>query len=661
VPDSSWYYSTSAIHIIALRQLHCWNDVKCHVTLVYNLVYSFLADSSTAGKEAVAVSSAGDTHNVHTSPDELASAAAGMPLPRRRRDGTQRAAPANQDLLALQAVTDTALSHLTLDDLLAALLERITDILGVDNAAVLLLDQAGDMLSIQAVRGIEEPVASEVQVPLGQGFAGRIAATREPLVLDNIASYPVITSLLREQLHSMVGVPLVLGDQVLGVVHVGTMLPRHFTDRDVHLLQQVADRMALAIDRARLYQAEQRARAQLDAQVAQLEAVMEAVPYALAVYDTTGRIILANTTYSAHMPPGETVAERIRSAGGVFDLQGRQLSEAQWPQTRALRGEVLAGTRALVLALHPPLGEPIYSRVTAAPLRDREGGIIGAVTLNQNTTEQKRLEREQEEARSRELAAEQVAEQMSTFMATAAHDIRQPLTVAAARVQVAEHLAERLAAALADPPSKQGVMKQPPRQLADEAVESLQRAQASMDRLRRLVNLLFDVTQAQNQALVLDLASVDLRALVEEQVAAGQLAVTEHHIRVHVPDAVVLVQADADRLGEVLSNYLANALKYSPVDQPVTVQLDIVDDHSVVSVTDHGPGVPPEERSRIWEIFYRSPKVRVAPANRPREGSLGLGLHICKQIVELHPGGSVGLESEVGQGSTFWFRLPLVS
>jgi signal transduction histidine kinase len=67
-----------------------------------------------------------------------------------------------------------------------------------------------------------------------------------------------------------------------------------------------------------------------------------------------------------------------------------------------------------------------------------------------------------------------------------------------------------------------------------------------------------------------------------------------------------------------------------------------------------------EEQSRIWELFHRAPGIEVQPGSSQASGSLGLGLHICKQLVELHPGGSVGVESEVGEGSTFWFRLPVV-
>jgi signal transduction histidine kinase len=130
---------------------------------------------------------------------------------------------------------------------------------------------------------------------------------------------------------------------------------------------------------------------------------------------------------------------------------------------------------------------------------------------------------------------------------------------------------------------------------------------------------------------------------------------------VQVPPNAVLVQADANRLDEVLANFVSNALKYSHVNRPVTVELHVEENQAVVRVVDQGPGIPLEERSRIWDPFYRSPEVPRQPGNRSDTGSLGLGLSICKQLIELHPGGSIGLESVVGKGSTFWFRLPLAS
>jgi signal transduction histidine kinase len=144
-------------------------------------------------------------------------------------------------------------------------------------------------------------------------------------------------------------------------------------------------------------------------------------------------------------------------------------------------------------------------------------------------------------------------------------------------------------------------------------------------------------------------------------VATQQETAQKRHIVLKVPAEVVPVQADADRLDQVLGNYLSNALKYSPDDQPVTVQLEVVENQAVVSVTDCGPGLPEEEQSRIWELFHRVPGIEVQSWSGESSGSLGLGLHICKLLMELHPGGCVGVDTQVGQGSTFWFRLPLAS
>jgi PAS domain S-box-containing protein len=119
----------------------------------------------------------------------------------------QRVKAANRDLRRLQALTDTALAHLDLDDLLPELLSRVHDVLAVDSVAMLLVDATGQALRMRAARGLEEAVAAEVRVPVGEGFAGTIAATREPLVVDDLATFPVVPPLLREQMRSAVGVP----------------------------------------------------------------------------------------------------------------------------------------------------------------------------------------------------------------------------------------------------------------------------------------------------------------------------------------------------------------------------------------------------------------------------------------------------------------------
>jgi hypothetical protein len=152
-------------------------------------------------------------------------------------------------LANLRAVTDSTLTQLDVDDLLVELLARVREILEVDTAAVLILDErAGDLVA-RAACGIEEEVRQGVRVPLGTGFAGRIAATRQPVRLDRVDSTTVSNPLLWEKgIKTMLGIPLVRGDKVLGVLHVGRLRERPFSDDDIELLLVVGDRVTAAFE-----------------------------------------------------------------------------------------------------------------------------------------------------------------------------------------------------------------------------------------------------------------------------------------------------------------------------------------------------------------------------------------------------------------------------
>jgi signal transduction histidine kinase len=165
------------------------------------------------------------------------------------------AADLRAQLEAVRTVTDIALTKLGLEELLAELLPRIRQILHADTCAVLLLDESTDELVARAAVGIEEEVEAGVRIPVGGGFAGSVAAGRKPVILDDVDHAHVLNPILREKgIKSMLGVPLLVRDVAIGVLHVGTLTTRYFTDRDVDLLQLVAERVALAIERAQLHQ-----------------------------------------------------------------------------------------------------------------------------------------------------------------------------------------------------------------------------------------------------------------------------------------------------------------------------------------------------------------------------------------------------------------------
>ena len=154
---------------------------------------------------------------------------------------------AEERLRRIEAVIDIALSKLDVQELLAELLDRIRELLATDTAAVLLLDESSQVLVAAAARGIEEEVSQGVRIRLGKGFAGRIAAEGRPVILEQVSPANVVNPLLlRKGIQSMLGVPLLSGDSVVGVLHVGTLHTRRFTDEDVAVLELVADRVAMA-------------------------------------------------------------------------------------------------------------------------------------------------------------------------------------------------------------------------------------------------------------------------------------------------------------------------------------------------------------------------------------------------------------------------------
>jgi sigma-B regulation protein RsbU (phosphoserine phosphatase) len=148
----------------------------------------------------------------------------------------------------IQSITDAALSMLDPRALLDALVDRAKEALGADTSAILLLDRRSGQLMATAASGLEEEVQQGVRIPVGKGFAGRIAAQGSPVILDEVDHTKVINPILLEKgIRSLMGAPLLAGGNVIGVLHVGTLSPRAFTSHDVDLLQLAADRAAVAV------------------------------------------------------------------------------------------------------------------------------------------------------------------------------------------------------------------------------------------------------------------------------------------------------------------------------------------------------------------------------------------------------------------------------
>jgi signal transduction histidine kinase len=265
------------------------------------------------------------------------------------------------------------------------------------------------------------------------------------------------------------------------------------------------------------------------------------------------------------------------------------------------------------------------------------------------------------------LLTRQVKERMEEFLAIAAHDARTPLNTAVGFLALEQRRLDRLAGA-----AQEGSLPLIP-QIETVRVR-LEEADQSLDRLARLVAILFDSAAMRTGMLELRRTPCDLAGIVRERVEGQRVAAPQRAIHLHLPaedQRPLLVEVDADRVAQVIANYPTNALKYSEAEQPVEVTVEVSREKvsgategaaaygggtmARAAVSDFGPGLHEAELARVWEPFHRVPGI--AAQSGAVGSSLGLGLHICKAIVETH-GGRVGVESEVGHGSTFWFTLP---
>ena len=286
---------------------------------------------------------------------------------------------ARTQLDSLQALTDTSLAQLDVHDLLVELLSRVRDILDADTAAVLLLDEGSGMLEARAAQGIEEEVRQGVRVPLGAGFAGRIAATRGPIRLDRVDATTVANPILWEKgIRVMLGLPLLSGDRVLGVIHVGRLEDRPFTEADVELLQVAAERVAsvtqsrlLAIERAAATLLE---RSLLPPRLPQCEGLEFAARYVPAEarsvggdwYDLftvpSGKLWIVAGDVAGHGLQAAVVMGRIRSALRAYTLLDLQPHEVlRWVDQKVDHFEI--GTIATVVCA---LAEPPYDTMRLA-------------------------------------------------------------------------------------------------------------------------------------------------------------------------------------------------------------------------------------------------------------------------------------------------------
>jgi signal transduction histidine kinase len=542
-------------------------------------------------------------------------------------------------LRRLQLVTDAALSHLDLDDLLAELLTRIRDTLETDTAVILLRDELRHELLARAAVGIEEEVEQGVRIPIGGGFAGRIAAERRPLVLDDVDHADVLNPLLRKKgIKSLAGVPLVFANDVLGVLHVGSLTHRKFTKEEVELLEIVADRVALAIEHARLFDAERRGRARLE----RVQSVMDAALAKLGFEDLVGELLIRirdilGVDTAAILLLDESTDDLVARAAVGLEEEVEQ--GVRIPLGRGFAGRIAAERRAIVLddvdhadVLNPILREKGVKSLLGVPLTisDTVLGVLHVGTLEPHyfsADDQELLELVASRAAiaiERAKIHDEVVrlDQMKVnFVAIASHELRTPAT------------------------SIYGIgatLKQRGDMLSEEERSELENALwEQANRLRSLIEQLLDLSRLDAKAILIEPQPLPLHAVLE-QIVADTAPGTD--VRIDVPQELE-VNADRQALERIFGNLVANAANYG--EPPVVVRAEPLDTYFRVSVQDEGEGVPEELVPLLFDRFERG---------GAGEGT-GLGLSIAQAYARAH-GGDLVYDAQSGGGARFELILP---
>jgi PAS domain S-box-containing protein len=418
---------------------------------------------------------------------------------------------------------------------------------------------------------------------------------------------------------------------------VGTIMGQFIERQREHgASQPLGPHAGLAMERAILMLSSDDAR--------QLDTAFDALTDSVLIFDHEGRILHANAADRAmlgYSVDTSDITTSLRERGQVMilrDPQGQPITGDQSPFERILRGETLNGQQTMDARLRTLDGRDIEVNISSAPFVDAAGRLDGGIVVTRDVTEQRAHERN----------LQSTIRLMQEFLAIAAHELKTPITASKAYVQLAARGMNRLEGmATTEAPALVGSIQHMLKNLFD--------AERSAERLARLIERLLDVAHIQTNKLELRVEAVDLAAIIHARVREQRLATPARAIRYKVrPIRAVPSLVDPDRIGQVLLNYLANALKYSPEDGVVEVTLDVRDAVARVSVRDAGLGIPAAEQERIWTRFEQ-----LGSTQQPGASSgLGLGLYISRALVEAH-GGHVGVDSAIGQGSTFWFDVPL--
>lgn len=505
----------------------------------------------------------------------------------------------------LLEITRAITQELNLDNLLARILRISAEMLAGQAGLIALRAEQGGW-TVAASHGIPpaflrhlDPLLAEVPDHKDQAQFELPEINRRLQSLTRAASMGLLTG---------VGLPLIVRQQVIGVIFIFRNYAGVFSNNDTALLQSFADQAAIAVQNAQLYTQVSREKQRIDAM---LDSAADGI-----IIITPAHIIERCNPALARMlgdaPQnirGKTHQEVIQFAQTKDGLTLEQAEQGGWPltpnATLYVEGDMLR-----------PGGMPLPVGITYAPLVSPDGQLLNIVATVRDITRFREAE-----------------ELKSTFISVISHELKTPVALIKGYVSTLRREDASWERKIVD--------------------DSLQVIEEEADRLTALIENLLDASRLQAGALAINESDVALNKLAERISERFRTQTSTHTITVDFPLDFPVVLADEDRISQVLSNLVSNAIKYSPDGGEIKITGKVMPEYVVICVSDQGPGIAPDDIPHVFDRFYRS-----SDATRKTKGA-GLGLYLARAVIEAHRG-RIWVDPKPGDGARICFSLPKV-
>ena len=495
-------------------------------------------------------------------------------------------------------------AQLNLDELLQMVLEAAASMLA-GQAGLIALRYPDGSFKIRASYGLPPALVPYFQ-PLLADIPDDVDLQRFHIP-DLAEKLGLVAAQLGLRLQQVVALPMSIKRELIGVLYIFRAYGTRFTVNDRQILASFADQAAVAVHNAQLYE-------RVSQEKHRLDAILEYSADGVLILDSAHRIVVFNRALAqlSRWPAAEALGRHHDDV-----IQWTRLETGMDLASAVAGGWPLPSAPPLYVEgdLHRRYGATVSVGITYAPLFDREGRLVNIIANVRDIT------------RFRE--AEEIK---STFISVVSHELKTP-------VALIKGYADTL-------------MRKDARWEPETMQESLDVIVEESDRLNQMIDNLLDASRLQAGALPLEMDQVALDALAEHVASHFRTQTRIHQIVVRFPPDLPVVEGDAGRLEQVLDNLVSNAIKYSPDGGTIEISGRALANDVIVTVSDQGVGIPPEEQSHVFERFFRGARER-----NQRTPGAGLGLYLARAIVEAH-GGRIWVVSTPGEGTAFSFAVP---